>query len=46
LVNGSAAIPSKELAIIICPVEEIGKNSVKPSTMAIITASNNCMNKN
>jgi hypothetical protein len=38
LVNGSAAIPRRELAMIICPVEEIGKNSVKPSTMAITTA--------
>jgi hypothetical protein len=35
LVKESEAIPSNELVIIICPVLEIGKNSVIPSTNAI-----------
>ena len=38
LVNSSWAMPKKELAIIMWPVEEIGKNSVKPSMMAMIMA--------
>jgi hypothetical protein len=37
-VNESAEIPIIEDVIIICPVEEMGKNSVMPSTMAIIIA--------
>jgi hypothetical protein len=41
LVNGSSAIPIKDEAIIICPVEDTGKNSVRPSTIARIIASNN-----
>jgi hypothetical protein len=34
----SCAIPIKEEAIIMCPVEDTGKNSVKPSIMAKIIA--------
>jgi hypothetical protein len=37
-VNGSEAIPMTEEPIIICPVDETGKNSVKPSMMARIIA--------
>jgi hypothetical protein len=36
LVKSSCAIPKKEEAIIIWPVEETGKNSVIPSIMARI----------
>jgi hypothetical protein len=39
LVKSSLAIPIKELTIIMWPVEEMGKNSVIPSTMAITMAS-------
>jgi hypothetical protein len=35
LVKSSFAMPIKELVIIMWPVEEMGKNSVIPSTMAI-----------
>jgi hypothetical protein len=38
-VKSSLAIPKNELAMIMWPVEEIGKNSVKPSTIAIIIES-------
>lgn len=38
LVKSSCAIPKKDEAIIICPVEETGKNSVIPSIMARIMA--------
>jgi hypothetical protein len=39
LVKSLSPMPNKELAMIICPVEEIGKNSVSPSTTAMIIAS-------
>ena len=39
LVNSASAIPIKEEPIIICPVEETGKNSVNPSIIPKITAS-------
>jgi hypothetical protein len=39
-------MPIIELAMIICPVEETGRNSVIPSTMAIITACIMLMNYN
>jgi hypothetical protein len=39
-VKSSLAIPKKEEAIIIWPVEETGKNSVIPSMMARIIAWN------
>jgi hypothetical protein len=38
LVKSSDAIPKKELAIIICPVDEMGRNSVIPSIIAKIMA--------
>jgi hypothetical protein len=38
-VNGSAAIPMMDEAMMIWPVEETGKNSVKPSTIARMMAS-------
>jgi hypothetical protein len=38
-VNGSGAIPIKEDAIIMWPVEDTGRNSVRPSTIANTTAS-------
>ena len=38
LVKSSCAMPKKDEAIIMCPVEEIGKNSVIPSIMARIMA--------
>jgi hypothetical protein len=44
LVNSSFWIPSRELVMIICPVEETGRNSVNPSTTAIIIASMIFMN--
>jgi hypothetical protein len=34
LTNESEAMPMKDETIIICPVEETGKNSVIPSTIA------------
>ena len=34
--NGSAAIPINELAMIMCPVDDTGKNSVSPSIIARI----------
>jgi hypothetical protein len=40
LVKGSLAIPIRDDPMIMCPVEEIGKNSVIPSIMARRTASN------
>ena len=40
LVKSSWAIPKKEEAIIMCPVEETGKNSVIPSIMARTIACN------
>ncbi len=39
LTNGVAFIPKIAVPIIMWPVEEIGKNSVKPSITAIINAS-------
>ena len=36
----SSQVPSSPCVIIMCPVEDTGKNSVNPSTMAIIIASN------
>jgi hypothetical protein len=39
LVKGSLAICKTELAIIIWPVEEMGKNSVKPSIIEITMVS-------
>jgi hypothetical protein len=38
LVKIACSIPKKEEAIIICPVEEIGRNSVIPSIIARIIA--------
>jgi hypothetical protein len=38
-VNSSEAFPMMVDAIIMCPVEEIGRNSVNPSMMAKIMAS-------
>jgi hypothetical protein len=38
-VKSLSGTPRNLPVIIMCPVEEIGKNSVSPSTMAIITAS-------
>jgi hypothetical protein len=38
--NSVLSTPSKACVIIICPVEETGKNSVNPSTMDIIIVSN------
>jgi hypothetical protein len=38
LVNSAWLIPMMEVVIIMCPVEETGRNSVMPSTMAIIIA--------
>ena len=38
LVNSSWAIPKKEEAMIMCPVDETGKYSVIPSIMARIMA--------
>jgi hypothetical protein len=43
LVKGSEAIPNKEDTMIMWPVDETGKNSVSPSTMAKIIASKNDM---
>ena len=37
-VKGSCAIPITDDAIIICPVDDIGKNSVIPSIIANIIA--------
>jgi hypothetical protein len=37
-INSSVSIPIKEEAIIICPVDETGRNSVRPSTMPRIKA--------
>jgi hypothetical protein len=37
-VKSSCAIPKKDDAIIICPVEETGRNSVIPSIIARIMA--------
>jgi hypothetical protein len=45
LVNSSFSIPIRLLAIIMCPVEETGRNSVMPSTIAIIIACTIFMNK-
>ena len=39
LVNSSDAFPMMVDAIIMCPVEEIGRNSVNPSMMANTMAS-------
>jgi hypothetical protein len=39
LTNGVDSIPNNAEPIIICPVDEIGKNSVNPSITAIIKAS-------
>ena len=36
--NGSVAMPITEEPIIICPVDETGKNSVNPSIIARIKA--------
>ncbi len=44
LAKGSDAMPKSEDTIIIWPVEETGKNSVRPSTMARIMALKNDMN--
>jgi hypothetical protein len=40
LVNGSSAIPITEDPMIMCPVDETGKNSVMPSMMARMIDSN------
>jgi hypothetical protein len=40
MVNSSEAIPIAVDAMIMCPVDETGKNSVKPSIIARINASN------
>ena len=37
-VNGSVWIPIKAEVMAICPVEEMGKNSVMPSIIAMMTA--------
>jgi hypothetical protein len=37
-VNGSLAIPIRDEPMIMCPVEDIGKNSVMPSMMARMIA--------
>jgi hypothetical protein len=39
LVNGLEAIPIIDEAMIMCPVEDTGRNSVSPSTIASIMAS-------
>jgi hypothetical protein len=44
LTNESEAFPIKVDAIIICPVDETGRNSVSPSIMAKIMASIKVMN--
>ena len=40
LTNSVLSTPNKFWVIIMCPVEDTGKNSVNPSTMAIIMVSN------
>jgi hypothetical protein len=37
-VNALSLMPISELVMIICPVEEMGRNSVTPSTIAIMMA--------
>jgi hypothetical protein len=37
-VNLSALMPMIDVVMIMCPVEETGRNSVNPSTMAIMIA--------
>ena len=41
--NGVLSIPSTLWAIIMCPVEDTGRNSVSPSTIAMITVCNQSM---
>jgi hypothetical protein len=38
LVNGADAMPISDEPMIICPVDDTGKNSVNPSIMARIIA--------
>ena len=40
LTKGVLSTPNRLYAIIMCPVEDTGKNSVSPSTMAMMTVSN------